>query len=325
MTVDYRPQVPAVPEGVHRPLWSVLIPTHNCADFLKLTLESVLQQDPGKEAMQIVVVDDCSTKDDPESVVNRIAPERVEFIRQPTNVGKSKNFQTGLAASRGQLIHQLHGDDVVENGFYSSMTDCFDQFPSVSAFYCESQYIDSDGQSFGATGQLQEQSGPIDGFLQKIYVQQLIQTPSMVLRRQVYEELGGFDQRLSAFEDWEMWVRTATRFSIGFNTTAKAGYRVYTENTSSQSMLTGRREKIRKNAWHIIDSYTPEDIQRALRQQRSYAHAEHLCRCLPIALKHSRFFVWLRLLTGVLWHGRNIRLCLRAIKVSLQSGCHSTA
>ena len=40
-----------------RPLWSVVIPTYNCAEFLKQTLTSVLSQDPGEALMEIIVVD----------------------------------------------------------------------------------------------------------------------------------------------------------------------------------------------------------------------------------------------------------------------------
>ena len=58
--------------GAPRPRWSVMIPTYNCARYLEATLRSVLTQDPGPEAMQIEVVDDHSTADDPEDVVTRL-------------------------------------------------------------------------------------------------------------------------------------------------------------------------------------------------------------------------------------------------------------
>lgn len=62
-----------------RPTWSVVIPTYNCADFLRITLKGVLDQDPGPDEMQIEVVDDVSTKDDPEGVVRELGKGRVSL------------------------------------------------------------------------------------------------------------------------------------------------------------------------------------------------------------------------------------------------------
>jgi hypothetical protein len=55
------PLIPGTEGPVTRPYWSVMIPTYKAqADYLVETLNSVLQQDPGPEQMQIEVVDDCS-------------------------------------------------------------------------------------------------------------------------------------------------------------------------------------------------------------------------------------------------------------------------
>lgn len=57
---DSPPTVLPVSTDVQRPLWSVMIPSYNCAKYITKALESVLMQDPGKDKMQIEVVDDCS-------------------------------------------------------------------------------------------------------------------------------------------------------------------------------------------------------------------------------------------------------------------------
>jgi glycosyltransferase involved in cell wall biosynthesis len=110
--------------GHDRPMWSVLIPVYNCARYLEETLAGVLSQDPGETVMEIIVIDDCSS-DDPGEVVERLAGSRARFIRQTENVGKIRNYETGLNESRGILIHQLHGDDRVRPGFYRSMELAF--------------------------------------------------------------------------------------------------------------------------------------------------------------------------------------------------------
>lgn len=132
----HHPAIPPVADNAPRPKWSVLIPTYNSGAYLEGALKSVLAQDPGPELMEIIVVDDHSTSDDPEAVVLRVGGGRVRFIRQPRNVGKVRNYETGLLASRGELIHQLHGDDRVRPGFYRYLQESFDSFPQAGAFFC---------------------------------------------------------------------------------------------------------------------------------------------------------------------------------------------
>src|SRR5262245_32385673 len=141
-----RASVLPVPNGISRPLWSVMIPTHNCANYLRETLASVLEQFPGVGHMQIEVVDDCSTKDDPEAVVRELGMGHVTFHRQPTNVGHTRNFETCLHHSRGHLIHLLHGDDAVRPGFYAKMEQTFVAHSDIGAAFSRSVFIDEQGR-----------------------------------------------------------------------------------------------------------------------------------------------------------------------------------
>ena len=61
-----------VEEKAHRPLWSVMIPAYNCYNTLGETISSVLVQDPGKDQMQIEVIDDGSTDGNVKELVERI-------------------------------------------------------------------------------------------------------------------------------------------------------------------------------------------------------------------------------------------------------------
>jgi hypothetical protein len=84
---NYFPIIEPITNEIDRPLWSVMIPTYNGTEYLEKTLRSVLEQDPGSDLMQIEVVDDCSTQDEPEELVREIGQGRVSFYRQPKNLG----------------------------------------------------------------------------------------------------------------------------------------------------------------------------------------------------------------------------------------------
>src|SRR6478672_3132690 len=186
---SYRPKITSIPEGVIRPLWSVMIPTYNCANYLRETLASVLAQDPGPDLMQIEVLDDHSTKDDPAAVVEELGCGRVGFYQQPQNVGHTKNFQTCLERSRGTLIHLLHGDDCVRNGFYQKLERAFDKKPEIGAAFCRHIWMDEQSHWQVVTKLEQSESGVLSNWLERIAVEQCIQTPSIVVRRDVYEKL----------------------------------------------------------------------------------------------------------------------------------------
>ena len=256
----YRATIPPVPEGVSRPLWSVMIPTYNCAKYLRETLASVLAQAPGPEVMQIEVVDDRSTQDDPATVVEELGRGRVEFY-QPQNVGYIRNFETCLQRSRGQLIHLLHGDDCVLDGFYHKIQGLFDQHPEIGAAFCRQIIVDDQGHWQRFIPLEQTESGVLSNWLERIATELTLQTPAMVVRREVYERLGGFDRRMSSCgEDWEMWVRIATQYLIRYEVEPLVLYRDRSDSLSKRFIQTGQNIRDVRKATEIIRAYLPSAV-----------------------------------------------------------------
>jgi len=253
----YCATIPPVPERTPRPLWSVMIPTYNCAEYLRETLASVLAQDPGSEVMQIEVIDDCSTKDNPKLVVEEVGRGRVEFYRQPQNVGHTKNFETCLKRARGKLIHQLHGDDCVLDGFYRKMQRAFEENHDIGAAFCRHIFMDEYGH-WQTISQLEQlESMVFSNSLERLASFQHIQTPSIVVRRKVYELLGGFDSRLHWTEDWEMWVRIAAHFPIWYEVEPLAVYRKHSASNTGRNMCTAENLRDVRRAINIFQSYLP--------------------------------------------------------------------
>jgi glycosyltransferase involved in cell wall biosynthesis len=236
-----------------------MIPTYNCANYLRETLASVLAQDPGPEVMQIEVVDDHSTKDDPAAVVEELGRGRVSFYQQPENVGYIRNFETCLQRSRGKWIHLLHGDDCVRESFYRKMQQLFDQHPEIGAAFCRHIFMDEHSHWQGISQLEEPKSGVLSNYLERIVVHHLIQTPSIVVRRDVYEKLGGFDRRfVCCCEDWEMWVRIAANYPIGYEVEPLAAYRIMRAGSlTKNSVRSGQYAQDVYKAHKIIQSYLP--------------------------------------------------------------------
>jgi glycosyltransferase involved in cell wall biosynthesis len=235
-----------------------MIPTFNCARYLGETLESVLRQDPGPEQMQIEVVDDHSS-DDPRAVVDELGRDRIGFLRQESNVGTTRNFATALARSRGVIVHLLHGDDCVEPGFYARMQQAFEREPGLGAAFCRHVFIDAQGHRLGVSELEQPVSGILDNALERLASEQRIMTPSIVVRREVYEALGGFDDRLRCSEDWEMWVRIAARYPVWYETEPLAGYRMHIDSNTGRHLRSAEDMSYTRLAIEIFSAYLPPE------------------------------------------------------------------
>lgn len=256
-----------VAEEIYRPLWSVMIPTFNCANYLSETLKSVLAQNISPELMQIEVVDDHSTKDDPATVVEQVGQGRVEFYRQPKNLGHTRNFQTCLERSRGRLIHILHGDDCVREGFYHKLQQGFHDMPDIGAAFCRHIWMDEQSHWQRISTLEQSESGVLNHWLEKIALGQRIQTPSIVVKRDVYERLGGFDSRLLWAEDWEMWVRIAAHYPVWYEVEPLALYRVHSASNSGRYMRTGENMQDFRRAIDLVQAYLPTQLSVGKTQQ----------------------------------------------------------
>ena len=268
------PDIPPVPEGVSRPFWSVMIPTFNCARFLRTTLESVLQQNYPAESMQIEVVDDCSDQDDPERVVREVGQGRVGFFRQARNLGHTGNFLTCLRRSKGQVIHILHGDDYVRSGFYARMGQALNNNPSVGAAFCRHIFADENGHWMRISSLVREEGGIWSNGARELARKQQIQTPSIVVRRSVYERLGGFDTRLSFAEDWEMWVRIAAHYPIWYEPEPLAVYRIREGSITSRLILTGENVRDVLRCIDTFKDYFPSDERSGIVARGRQAYAQ---------------------------------------------------
>jgi glycosyltransferase involved in cell wall biosynthesis len=262
----YPPIIKPLSDKDDRPLWSVMIPTYNCSNYLKETLNSVLLQAREPSQMQIAVIDDCSTDDDVEAIVKDIGKGRVDFFCQAQNVGSLRNFETCINRSRGKLIHLLHGDDQVKPGFYSKIEELFTKHPSVGAAFTSFSGMDEKGYLLYHNDYIQGYPGIVNDWLLKIARNQCLQTCAVVVKRTVYEELGGFFGAHYG-EDWEMWVRIAARFQVAYSPEDLALYRLHNNNISSRFLATGQNIKDIKTVINIIQDYLPPAKRKEIKKR----------------------------------------------------------
>ena len=223
-----------------KPRFSVMLPTYESDEKLCRALASVLAQAPPDDQMQIAVLDDASERSDVGALVRTVDPSgRVELIRHDRRLGLGGNWNRAIAAARGDLVHLLHQDDYVLPGFYRRMDEVFRRTPSIGMAFCRCRIVDSDNRPIKTSSRLRWTPGTIHGWLSRIAERQRVQCPAAVVARSTYEAVGGYRTDLCLALDWEMWVRIAARYEVGYEPRILAAYCRHEANESARLAASG--------------------------------------------------------------------------------------
>lgn len=207
------------------PKVSVVIPAYNAMTYLPDTLNSVLQQTFSD--FEVLIIDDGSTDYIQAWVAQNITDSRVKLIAQ-ANQGLSAARNTGIANAQGEYIAFLDADDLWEPTKLEVQVHYLDNNSAVGLVYNWIGVIDAEGKPTGRVW-----GGNIEGnVLEEILQRNIIDCPSVLVRRKCFDELGVFDTMLRSVEDWDMWIRIATRYPFAVTKEPLVYYRQHASNMS---------------------------------------------------------------------------------------------
>ncbi|HXT82312.1 MAG TPA: glycosyltransferase [Acetobacteraceae bacterium] len=245
-------------------LISVVIPLYNGAAYIEQALRSVLAQTLSPD--EIIVVDDGSTDDGPGIIARMTSDKRVRVICKQ-NGGQSSARNEGIRQSHGDLVALLDQDDVWYPHHLAELIKPFLEARPVELgwVYSNLDQVDQHGnlviRRFLST--LRAEHPKTD--LAKCLKHDMYVLPSAsLISRQAFMQVGGFDERLSGYEDDDLFLRL---FRAGYDNIyldrPLSKWRIYPTSTSySARMTTSRAIYARK----LLDEF-PDDA----RQARYYA------------------------------------------------------
>lgn len=192
-------------------LISVVIPTYNRAYVLEKAIASV--QNQTYKELEILVIDDGST-DNTKELFEGISDNRIRYIRNPKNCGVSHTRNLGIAAAKGAYIAFQDSDDVWKSEKLEKQMACMKQ-GDYGMVYCafEREFQDKTVVYYPPKEMpLEEKQGDI---YQSLLRQNLISTQTMLVKKEVIEKIGFFNEGMSNLEDYELALRIAKNFKIG--------------------------------------------------------------------------------------------------------------
>jgi len=192
------------------PLVSICIPTYNRAGMVGDAIRSALAQT--YPAVEVIVVDNAST-DNTTEVLASLNDPRLRFERNEKNLGLFGNFNRCIALARGSLVHILHSDDTIPPGFTQACVDVFLAHPEVGMTFTPAVVMG------GAPGWQPAPGGdrvfnPPDGFRAILRDRGLVACPSVMVRKEVYSEIGPFSTDYPYSADLYEWLTLARGHAI---------------------------------------------------------------------------------------------------------------
>ncbi|WP_240358647.1 glycosyltransferase [Myxococcus vastator] len=188
------------------PSVSFLVPYYNMGRYLPETLRSIRAQT--FTDYEIILVDDGST--DPESlaVLDALDDADVHVIRKP-NGGLSSARNAGLRAARGRYILPLDPDDLIHPSFLEKAVAVMESTPGLA-------YVTSLVSYF-----IDAPDAPVGGWIpwgterDALLAENVASTCTALMERRLVEEVGGYDEWLTAYEDWDVFCSLAERGLTG--------------------------------------------------------------------------------------------------------------
>jgi len=198
---------------------SVVIPTYNYGRFIKAAISSVLDQT--RSPSEVIVVDDGST-DETTAVVAAFG-KAVRYMRQD-NAGVSAARNLGVRESTSQLIAFLDADDTLEPSTLEKQVARLDRDEEIGLVHCAMREFDDET---GATIRLHMEGGE-DRVANNLLLWEgplIVAAGAIIVSRQAFDRVGGFDTRMKVGEDWDFCYRVAQLFKIGFVAEPLVNYR----------------------------------------------------------------------------------------------------
>ena len=249
------------------PTVSVIIPTYNRAHLVGRAIHSVLNQT--YQDFELIVVDDGST-DNTEEVVKSFNNERIKYIKHEKNKGGSAARNTGIKDSKGEYIAFLDSDDEWLEEKLKKQVEVFQNKDSrVGIVYVNFSIVNEKGESVG------KKQGPKGLIFRELLNSNCVgTTSSVVVRRECFKKVGGFDETLPSCQDWDMWLRLARHYEFDFIPEELLKYFQHENRigTNPEAAIVGRKAILRKIRTDM------ENQGRKIKAKNYFNYGNYFCR-----------------------------------------------
>ena len=199
------------------PRVSIGIPSYNHEKYISDTIDSILNQT--FQDFEIIITDDGSS-DNTVEVIKSFSDPRIKLFVFEKNQGACKAINNCIINSKGEYFANISSDDVWEPDKLEKQVKFLDENLNIPAVFTKVKIIDEDGKPFKNKNHFysdifeQKNRSRSKWLNQFFYKGNCICHPSMLIRKDVYDEIGLYNELMANIPDLDMWVRLCLKYDI---------------------------------------------------------------------------------------------------------------
>jgi len=226
-TLDYFPTIDPPPSTSRNPRWSAMILVDEACTSVERTVRSAASQFASTEDVQIELVCERPSPEvlqEAQTLRCELGSDRLLVHQSGRSLGRPALLTHAIELARGAWVHLLNGGDWISPGFYAALGAGLDEAPEAGAALCRFDYGPATGAVDRATSEVVRMSAPLESaaagiladWLPKVALQERVAFSAMVVKREVYESIGGFCVSAASAARWEMSQRIAPYGSVWY-------------------------------------------------------------------------------------------------------------
>lgn len=234
---------------MEEPKVSIILPTYNRDNLIARSIKSILNQ--SYQDFELIIVDDGSTDNTPKIVKKlKRKDERIRYLKHEKNHGAAKARNTGIVASKSDYLAFQDSGDLWLPRKLEKQIKTLNRFSQrTGVVYTRMYRLDKGRKKYVPLPNVRKKNGRIHGELLK---GNFIGTPSILAKRECFDTMGKFDERLPRLQDWDLVLRFSKKYQ----------FRVVDEPLvivlSSPDSISTREKALTKALILIFEKYSDE-------------------------------------------------------------------
>lgn len=272
------------------PLVSVIMAAKNVENYISEAIDSVVNQT--YKNWELIVVDDGSN-DSTLSIINSYAKNdsRIKIIRNEKSVGQAIARNTAVKDSSGDFLAILDADDIAMPDRIVEQVLFLGNNPKVSAIGGHAEIIDENGKSLG----VKRKALNIDAIRFSLLLQNQFIHSTMMIRRDVFDKFGGYDNNFLYAEDYDLWSKIIEKNIILNIDKVVSKFRIQPGSVTKMKdtqiiQLSNNMVVVFRNVRNLVD-YTDDQIQKMYDMVNNYLTILQTIPAFYLYFKLSRQYI----------------------------------